>query len=300
MKLARFNHDRLGLIEGERVFDVSAALKVLPAQRWPAPVGDPLIAHFADLLPVVQDARTSARAVPLPEVTLHSPITQPSKIMAAPANYRKHVEQDTRDAGVDQGAHRKSLEGVERPSEKFGLFLKAQSSLAGPAEGIRTILPDRRTDPEVELAVVIGRTGRNIPCEQALRHVAAYTIGLDTTVRGAEDRSFRKSPDTYCTLGPWLVTADEIGDPHALTLTLSVNGEDRQRSSTGAMTMKVGELIALASSFYTLHPGDVLLTGTPEGVWPVWPGDTVHASCSGIGAMSLRVHPSLEGARSEN
>ncbi len=289
MKLARFNHDRLGLVEGDQVFDVSAALALLPAPRWPAPMGDPLIAHLADLLPAVRQARASASALPLAQVTLHSPITQPSKIMAAPANYRKHVEQDTRDAGVDQGVHRQALQGVERPSEKFGLFLKAQSSLAGPAEGIRTILPDRRTDHEVELAVVIGLGGRAIPRDQALRHVAAYTIGLDTTVRGAEDRSFRKSPDTYCTLGPWLVTADEIADPHALELALWVNGEQRQRSSTGAMTMDIGELVALASTFYTLHPGDVLLTGTPEGVGPVQTGDTVRAACSGIGEMTLRV-----------
>lgn len=292
MKIARFNQDRLGLVEEDRIFDVSAALGVLPSQRWPVPIGDPLIRHLADLLPAIQHARLDAPSLALNAVSLHSPITQPSKIMAAPANYRKHVEQDTKDAGVDQGVHRQALIGVERPSEKFGLFLKSLSSLAGPAEGIRTILPDRRTDHEVELAVVIGRAGRNIPREQAMEHVAAYTIGLDTTVRGAEDRSFRKSPDTYCTLGPWLVTADEIADPYGLDLELSINGERRQFSSTGAMTMDIGELIALASTFYTLHPGDVLLTGTPEGVGPVLPGDRLRASCSAIGEMTLQIQTS--------
>jgi 2-keto-4-pentenoate hydratase/2-oxohepta-3-ene-1,7-dioic acid hydratase in catechol pathway len=161
--------------------------------------------------------------------------------------------------------------------------------LAGPAEGIRTVLPDRRTDHEVELAVVIGLPGRDIPRAQAMRHVAAYAIGLDTTVRGAEDRSFRKSPDTYCTLGPWLVTADEIPDPYGLDLALWVNEERRQFSSTGAMTMDISELIALASSFYTLHPGDVLLTGTPEGVGPIQPGQVLRASCVGIGDMTVPV-----------
>jgi 2-keto-4-pentenoate hydratase/2-oxohepta-3-ene-1,7-dioic acid hydratase in catechol pathway len=289
MKIARFNQDRLGLVEGDRIFDVSAALAVLPPQAWPAPIGDPLIRHLAALQVAIGPIRGSCPSLALSDVSLHSPITQPSKIMAAPANYRKHVEQDTKDAGVDQGVHRQALVGVERPSEKFGLFLKSLSSLAGPAEGIRTVLPDRRTDHEVELAVVIGLPGRDIPRAQAMRHVAAYAIGLDTTVRGAEDRSFRKSPDTYCTLGPWLVTADEIPDPYGLDLALWVNEERRQFSSTGAMTMDISELIALASSFYTLHPGDVLLTGTPEGVGPIQPGQVLRASCVGIGDMTVPV-----------
>lgn len=289
MKLARFNEDRLGLIEGDQVLDVSLALEALPPQRWPAALGDPLIRHLDVLMAAVRELRAGAQVLPLDQVSLHSPITQPSKIMAAPANYRKHVEEDTKDAGVDQGVHRKALEGVERPSEKFGLFLKSLSSVAGPHEGIRTVLPQRRTDHEVELAVVIGRGGHSIARQDALQHVAGYMIGLDTTVRGAEDRSFRKSPDTYCTLGPWLVTADEIADPHRLDLALWVNGERRQSSSTGAMTMDIGELIALASTFYTLHPGDVLLTGTPEGVGPIQAGDVLRARCSGIGEMELRI-----------
>lgn len=293
MKIARFNSDRLGVVEGDRLYDVSAALSVLPSSTWPAPVGDPLIQHLAELRPAIERIRASAPSMALSAVTLHSPITQPSKIMAAPANYRKHVEQDTKDAGVDQGVHRQALIGVERPSEKFGLFLKSLSSLAGPAEGIQTILPDRRTDHEVELAVIIGRAGRDIPRAHAMEHVAAYAIGLDTTVRGAEDRSFRKSPDTYCTLGPWLVTADEIPDPYALELALSIDGERRQFSSTGAMTMDIGELIALASTFYTLHPGDVLLTGTPEGVGPILPGQVLRAHCTGIGEMAVPIRASF-------
>ena len=289
MKLCRFNGNRLGLVERQQVFDVSEALTALPSLRWPVPLGDPLIAHLAALLPAVRSARRTAPALPVSEVRLHSPITNPSKVLAAPANYRKHVEQDTKDPGVDQGVHRQALEGVERPAEKFGLFLKANSAIAGPADGVKTIFPERRTDHEVELAVIIGKAGHSIPRERAMSHVAAYCIGLDMTVRGAEERSFRKSPDSYCVLGPWLVTADEITDPHDLTLALWVNGEERQRSSTSAMTMDITELIAFASKFYSLHPGDVLLTGTPEGVGPVVPGDKIRASCSGIGEMTLRV-----------
>ena len=155
------------------------------------------------------------------------------------------------------------------------------------------VLPERRTDHELELAVVIGVPGHAISRERAMEHVAGYCIGLDMTVRGTEDRSFRKSPDTYTVLGPCFVTADEITDPHALTMSLWVNGERRQHSSTGAMTIDIPDLIAIASSLYTLHPGDVILTGTPEGVGPVAPGDEIRAFCEGVGEMTLRVssHP---------
>lgn len=293
MRFCRFDNDRLGLIEGDEVFDISSALDALPSMRWPVPLGDPLIAHLPALMDAARLARHSAHPCKLSQVRLHSPISNPSKVMAAPANYRLHVEQDTKDAGVDQGVHRKALEGVERPAEKYGLFLKATSAIAGPSEGVKVILPDRRTDHEVELGVVIGRAGHAISRADAMSHVAGYCIGLDMTVRGAEDRSFRKSPDTYTVLGPCFVTADEIADPHALTMSLWVNGELRQHSSTGAMTIDIPDLIELASRIYTLHPGDVILTGTPEGVGPVVAGDEIRAACDGLGEMTLRVsnHP---------
>lgn len=289
MKICRFNRDRLGLVEGNRVFDVSAALATLPPSQWPWPPGDPLLRHLPTLQQAIGRCRPGASSLPLQAVQLHSPVTAPTKLMAVPANYRLHVEQDTRDPGVDQGVHRKALEGIERPADVYGLFLKANSCLVGPAEGLALTMPDRRTDHEVELAVVISREGRSITRDQAMQHVAAYCIGLDMTLRGKEDRSFRKSPDGYAVLGPWLVTADEIPDPHALTLSLWINGELRQRSSTGAMTIDIPDLIVLASSMYTLHPGDVILTGTPEGVGPVQPGDELRAACDGIGEMTLRV-----------
>jgi 2-keto-4-pentenoate hydratase/2-oxohepta-3-ene-1,7-dioic acid hydratase in catechol pathway len=112
---------------------------------------------------------------------------------------------------------------------------------------------------------------------------------LDITLRGPEERSFRKSTDSYAVLGPWLVTADEIPDPNNLRLSLSVNGEVRQDSSTSRMIMSVKELIAYASAFYTLHPGDIIMTGTPEGVSAIQPGDTISATIEGIGSMEVRV-----------
>jgi 2-keto-4-pentenoate hydratase/2-oxohepta-3-ene-1,7-dioic acid hydratase in catechol pathway len=209
--------------------------------------------------------------------------------MAAPANYSLHVALDAVQPEIDHGVHSKALEGVDRPVDKYGLFLKANSSLAGSHEGVQIVLPQRRTDHELELAVVIGKPGRNISREKAMDHVAGYTIGLDVTVRGAEERSYRKSPDTYTVLGPAFVTADEIADPHALTMSLWVNGERRQHSSTGSMTVDIPDLIEFASRVYTLHPGDVILTGTPEGVGALLSGDVVRVACEGLGEMQFRV-----------
>src|SRR3546814_9970966 len=105
-----------------------------------------------------------------------------------------------------------------------------------------------------------------------MSYIAGYSIGLDMTVRGTEDRSFRKSGDCFAVLGPWLTTADEIADPDDLLLSFSVNGEKRQEASTREMTVGVAELISFASHAYTLYPGDIIMTGTPAGVGPVAPG----------------------------
>jgi 2-keto-4-pentenoate hydratase/2-oxohepta-3-ene-1,7-dioic acid hydratase in catechol pathway len=171
----------------------------------------------------------------------------------------------------------------------IGLFLKAPSSLVGPGEGIGLRKLDRRNDHEVELAFVIGKPGNNISRDQALNHVAGYSIALDITIRGSEDRSFRKSPDSYSVLGPWLVTKDEIPNPGELDLSIAVNGEVRQSSNTRNMILGVAELIEFASSFYTLHPGDIFMTGTPEGVSQIAPGDLIVASVEKVGTMQVKV-----------
>jgi 2,4-didehydro-3-deoxy-L-rhamnonate hydrolase len=161
--------------------------------------------------------------------------------------------------------------------------------VVGPSEGIAVRHPDRRTDHEIELAVVIGTRADRVTKERALDHVAGYCIGFDITVRGPEERSLRKSIDGYTVLGPWLVTADEVPNPASLDLEFKVNGETRQRASTRDLIIPIPELIAFASSFYTLMPGDVLLTGTPEGVGPIEPGDVLDAAIAGIGRMQVRV-----------
>jgi len=288
MRLCRFNNDKLGLVESDVVRDVTAALDVIPVVRWPLPTGDPVVTHLKELKARIRQIKATSAIHQLADVRLLSPIANPGKIMAAPANYRLHVELDTKDPAVDAGVHRAQLIDMEAPTEKLGLFLKANSSMVGPSEGV--LVPDgTRVDHEVELAVIIGQQGRNIQRADALSHVAGYCIGLDMTVRGVADRSFRKSRDSFTVLGPWMVTVDEIPNPGNLLMTLSVNSDMRQHSSTAAMTVDIERMIELASANYTLHPGDVLLTGTPEGIGPVLAGDVILAHCDGIGDMTVPV-----------
>jgi 2-keto-4-pentenoate hydratase/2-oxohepta-3-ene-1,7-dioic acid hydratase in catechol pathway len=288
MRLCRFNNDKLGLVEGDIVRDVTAALDVIPPVRWPLPVGDRMVAHLDQLLARIKQIAINAPKHALADVRLLSPVANPGKIMAAPANYRLHVELDTKDPTIDAGVHRAQLIDMEAPTEKLGLFLKAQSSLVGPSEGV-LVPPGTRVDHEVELAVIIGRQARNVQQANAFGHVAGYCIGLDMTVRGVADRSFRKSRDSFTVLGPWLVTAEEIPNPADLLMELHVNSDRRQHSNTAAMTVGIERMIELASANYTLHPGDVLLTGTPEGVGPVVAGDVIVAHCDGVGDMTLPV-----------
>ena len=279
MKLCRYG-DRLGLVEGDTVRDVTAALDRLPAARYPLPRHDLLVEYLDTVATAARGVGGEVR--PLSEVRLLSPVANPGKLVAAPVNYKAHLDEAIADEATFSRAHVRQI-------QETGLFLKATSSLIGPGEAIRIAHPDRRTDHEIELAIVIGRMCRNATREDALTFVAGYTIGLDITIRGPEERSLRKSLDTYSVLGPWLVTADEFGDPAGRDLLLSVDGEVRQRANTRDLIMDVPALIEFASSFYTLHPGDVLYTGTPEGVGPIKPGETIDASIDGIGAMTVKV-----------
>jgi 2-keto-4-pentenoate hydratase/2-oxohepta-3-ene-1,7-dioic acid hydratase in catechol pathway len=291
MRLCRFDDNRLGIVDGESVRDVTSALDVLPQVRYPLPRHDPLIAHLPQVLARARSLATSTAPLPVAERMFLSPVASPGKLVAAPVNYHAHLDEVRADKALHQNnpAHTVTIHTA-------GLFLKATSSLVGPGEGVVIRKPDRRTDHEVELAVVIGKEGSNIPRADAMEYIAGYTIGLDITIRGSEDRSFRKSVDTHSVLGPWLVTADEISDPGDLDLEIAVNGEQRQKSNTSRLILDVPELIELASSFYTLYPGDVIFTGTPEGVSPIEAGDEIVATIEQIGTMRVRVRPSSASA----
>jgi 2-keto-4-pentenoate hydratase/2-oxohepta-3-ene-1,7-dioic acid hydratase in catechol pathway len=292
MRLCRFDRDHLrpghgesglGLVDGDVVRDVTAALDVLPSAKYPLPRHDLLVAHLPEVLARARGIAGSAPMRPLSEVRLLSPVANPGKLVAAPVNYERHVAEVRADVALHN-----NNPALLVTIHTAGLFLKATSSLVGPGEGIVIGKPDRRTDPEVELACIIGRRASHVSKADALDYVAGYAIGLDVTVRGSEDRSFRKSVDTYSVLGPWLVTADEIAEPGSLDLELSINGDRRQQSNTRNMTLGVPELIELASSFYTLEPGDVIFTGTPEGVSPIVAGDRVVATIEKIGTMAVQ------------
>jgi 2,4-didehydro-3-deoxy-L-rhamnonate hydrolase len=284
MRLCRFDDDRLGLVEGGDVLDVSAALDALPKVSWPYPPGDALIANLDRVRKRIGEIRHAAGRRPVSEVRLKSPVANPSKLIGAPVNYQAHVD-EAKTHGQAFANPTANMLNIRTA----GPFLKANSSLVGPGEGVALRFTDRRNDHEVELAVIVGKAGSNIPAARALEHVAGYAIGLDMTVRGTEDRSVRKSIDSYSVLGPWMVTADEIADPNALDLSITVNNEPRQKSNTRMLILNVQQCIEFFSSYYTLLPGDVIFSGTPEGVGPVKAGDTMIAEVEKIGRMEVRV-----------
>ncbi len=280
MRLCRFDNGKYGVVRDDTIYDVTAIVERI-IRRAPPGRGDPVVASLGEIVASVTDPETF-QPYPVSAVRLLSPIANPSKLVAAPTNYRAHIAEMAAD---------RSVTNPHLPQDigKAGLFLKANSALVGPSEGVALRFPERRNDHELELVVVIGREGSDISEERALDHVVAYTLGLDMTLRGPEDRSFRKSIDTYAVLGPWLVTADEIPDPDNVAFSLSVNGETRQDANTSDLIYGTAKLIAYASSFYTLWPGDVIYTGSPAGVAPVKPGDVMVAQCPAIGRMEVKV-----------
>lgn len=282
MKICRFDNNRLGLVEGDQVRDVTAALDILPAYRYPLPPFDPLILHLETLVARIKVLAPTSSLLPLAGRELLAPIANPGKIVGAPVNYKKHLEEARDDAQIH---HNSQIAEIQ----KIGVFLKANSSLVGPSHGVVLQHPDRRNDYEAELVVVIGKAGRNISRADAHLHIAGYSSGLDMTTRGPEDRSLRKSIDTYSVLGPWFVTADEIADSGNLGFSLTVNGQVKQKANTCDLILGIGELIEFASSFYSLLPGDLIYTGTPEGVGPVVPGDVIVTEFEGIGRMEVAV-----------
>ena len=282
MKLCLFNENRIGVAVGEEVVDVTEAFAAIPKPTWPYPRSDWVIQHFEDVRSTVEKMSETGVRVPLPGVKLRAPVANPGKIIGAPINYKDHIAEANADTQINHGKTFTEL-------DKFGLFLKANSSLIGCSEEIEIPFADRRTDHEVELAVVIGRKAKRVSRQEALDYVFGYAVGLDMTVHGPEFPAFRKSADTFSVLGPWIVTKDEIADPNLLDLSVRVNDEVKQSSNTKYLIFDVQRLIEYASAMYTLYPGDVIMTGTPAGVGPVAPGDVLEASIAGIGSMSVRV-----------
>ncbi|WP_328584071.1 fumarylacetoacetate hydrolase family protein [Streptomyces sp. NBC_00370] len=287
MKLAIFDDNRLGAVTGDHLVDITDAL---PWAHEP----DPLLAgwwralcrDYASLAPDLAAAAGKGPELPLDSVTLAAPVLGPTKIIASASNYRGHVEEM-------HAVQQRTLGGVESWMMNFDVFLKAPSSITGPAGTVvlpRAVLGEgSEIHHESELVVVIGAGGKDIAEQDALNHVLGYTIGLDITVRSAADRSRRKSYDTFSPLGPWLTTRDEAGDPADFDILLTCNGEQRQSVNTSTLITSVPRIVSYASRMMTLNPGDVIFTGAPPGVGPIVPGDVLNASISRLGAMTLAV-----------
>jgi len=280
MRLCRYDNDRLGVVVGDQVHDVTAAQdEIRRAARYDM-FGDAVIAALPEWRGRIEEMAKKALAKPISQVKLLPPVARPSKVMAAPTNYRAHVAEMAARSGTPADTHR----GIGAA----GIFLKANSSIVGPSGTIPLRFPERLNEHELEVVIIIGKKGTNISRENALDHIAGYCMGLDMTTRGKEDRSFRKSIDGYSPVGPYMVTADEIADPDNLPIELTVNGVTKQKSNTSNLIYDIRKLIEFASSFYTLHPGDYFFTGTPEGVSPVKPGDWVSAACPQIGELRIQ------------
>lgn len=267
MHLATFDDDRLGLVTVGGVVDVSDVVGDDPGSSR-------MRRYLTDPRPDAVVAAARGRvARPLSEVTLRPPVPDPRVIVAAPVNYADH-KAEMREA-ADVGA--------------LGFFLKAPSSLLGDGGTVRLPYRDRRFDHEAEIAVVIGRPTRDVPEETALDHVFGYTGLLDITMRGGEDRSARKSFDTFTPCGPWIATADELADPSDIQFSLTTNGELRQKAGTGTLLWGVARFVSYVSTVLTLRPGDIISTGTPAGVSDLMDGDEVSMRAEGIGILTVHV-----------
>jgi 2-keto-4-pentenoate hydratase/2-oxohepta-3-ene-1,7-dioic acid hydratase in catechol pathway len=280
MRLYSLQHLRVAAGAGaDSVVDVTGVLaaSVPPEQRMRA-----LIAGWPRLRRAVAAAVAAGPRIALADVTLRAPLPAPRTIAAAPVNYRRHQAEMGGENGVYPGA---TIQAIET----YAGFIKASSSVIGPDEPIRLPFPDRRFDHEAEVGVVIGATASRVRRARAWDHVFGFVPLLDITMRGPEDRSYRKSFDSFTPIGPAIVTADEVADPADIEFELSVNGELRQRASTRDLIYDVPRLVELYSEAMTLLPGDLIATGTPEGVGEITPGDEIVLTVKGIGRLRMAV-----------
>ena len=210
------------------------------------------------------------------EITYDVPIQRPTKIICLARNYRKHAEEFNNEV-------------PDTPK----VFLKSSAALLPNEGAIRLPRDIGRVDHEVELAVVIGETATHVSQEEAMKHVAGYTIANDVTARdmqkAAKDKcepwTLSKGMDTFLPIGPYLVPADAVDDPHNLSIELSVGNETRQKSNTSFMLFNIPTIISYVSQYITLMPGDIICTGTPEGVGPIKSGDLVQCKIEGLGVL---------------
>jgi 2-keto-4-pentenoate hydratase/2-oxohepta-3-ene-1,7-dioic acid hydratase in catechol pathway len=297
MKLATFRPGveapaRLGAIEGDSIIDLGLLGDAL-GEPYPDSMLD-LIDLGPTALDRVREGLDAARAegwplgsaLPLDDVRLLAPIPRPRKnIFGIGLNYLEHVEET-----------KKPLDGPKELPTRPVIFSKPPTTVIGPGDAIEhNAAITQQLDWEVELAVIIGRTAKRVGEETAMDHVFGYSVMIDVSARDnrrAGQWIYSKGMDTFAPFGPCVVTPDEIGDPQDLNLWLTVNGVEKQNSNTRHMLFKIPTLISDISQGITLEPGDIIATGTPEGVgagrtpqeW-LWPGDVVEAHVEKIGTI---------------
>ncbi len=290
MKICSYDDGQPGLIEGDSVYplrDALAAAGAVRAGAGMAEVVDALANHPAAAAGVA--AARKGKALALSSVHLLPPVGNPPAIWAAAANYGSH-----------QAEMRERVRAYDRtqfsPDELMAeIFLKPASSLIGP--GGTVILPKiaNHVDYECELCAVIGKTAKNVSAENALDHVYGYTMCWDISIRDPwgkgrhNTRNIRKGFDTFCGLGPWIVTRDEIREPQDLHIHVEQNGKSVMEAHTKDMINGLRELIRFLSSVSTLRSGTLLTTGTPAGVSKLADGDRLKGTIDGIGTMELVV-----------
>ena len=277
MKLVHFGEpgsERPGLIDSGGVLrDLSGHLDAVDGNALGQPALERIRALDSESLSAVEG-----------DVRLGAPLSGIGKIVCIGLNYADHAEEA----------------GLAKPEEPI-VFFKPTSSLNGPNDPIRVLRDSRHSDWEVELAVVIGMRAQYVPESRALDHVAGYCVANDISERRFQNKGtgqwvLGKSGDTWCPLGPWLVTVDEIADPQSLRLWLDVNGERMQDGTTANMIFPVVHLVHFVSHFMSLEPGDVICTGTPAGVGlgrkpPVYlkPGDRLCLGVEGLGEQRSEI-----------
>lgn len=278
MRIARFDGGRIGVVDGDTIVDVTAICGVDPAE-WPAVGPLRLIRDFAALRPAIEAALPSAPRLPLADVRLETPVPWPNKVIAYPVNYH---------------AHGREMQATYRATNQ-GFFLKPSSAVSGPNDPVELpSVPGREVHHESELAIIIGKEVRGLKREDWREAVFGYACLLDMVVRGREERVFRKAYDTFCPVGPWIVTADEVTDPANLDMKLWVGDELRQSANTRDLVLDIPGMIETASAVMTLYPGDIIATGTPEGVGPVVDGDVIRIVIDQVGEMNV---PVVQGGR---
>ncbi|MGA8904370.1 MAG: fumarylacetoacetate hydrolase family protein [Candidatus Bathyarchaeia archaeon] len=294
MKLAHYvknGETRVGMVKGGLLFDIQDAADTLslPIRNGSITIDQLLSAGAVKSLQQAEEKITKASpGDSLERVKLLSPIQTPEKIFLLAVNYLSHSQE----------------QNVKPPTEPY-VFTKFRNTLIGPGDPILISKISKQVDWEVELVVIIGKTGKYIAKKDAMNYVAGYAISNDVSFRDFQFST--RLPDGKTTLGlnwvkgkgldssfpvgPWLVTRDEIPDPHKLDISLSVNGKTKQRSNTGNMIFKIDSLIEYISAGITLKPGDIISTGTPEGVAAftgepfLKNGDIVEGTIDGIGSL---------------